>query len=134
MLIVRRKKELQEAIRENIAAGSAIFSDELKSYEGLADDYEHDVIDHAVEYVRGEVHTNTIENFWSLLKLGLHGTYVSAEPFHLCRYIDEQVFRYNNRKGMDDRGRFTLAVSQIVGKPLTYKALTGKSEDSTTPF
>jgi hypothetical protein len=134
MLIVRRKKELQEAIRENIEAGSAIFSDELKSYAGLADDYEHDVIDHAVEYVRGEVHTNTIENFWSLLKRGLHGTYVSVERFHLCRYIDEQVFRYNNRKGMDDRGRFTLAVSQIVGKRLTYKALAGKSEDSTTPF
>jgi hypothetical protein len=121
-------------IRENIEAGAAIFSDELKSYEGLADDYDHDVIDHAVEYVKGNVHTNTIENFWSLLKRGLHGTYVSVEPFHLFRYIDEQAFRYNNRKGMDDRDRFKLAVSQIVGKRLTYQALIGKSEDSATPF
>ena len=129
----RRRKELQNAIRENVEAGSAIFSDELKSYEGLAEDYDHAVINHAVEYVSGNVHTNTIENFWSLLKRGLHGTYVSVEPFHLFRYIDEQVFRYNNRKPLDDCGRFKLAVSQIVGKRLTYKALTGK-DGSTTPL
>jgi transposase-like protein len=130
----RQRKELQDAIRENVEAGSAIFSDEWLSYEGLSEDYDHAVINHAVEYVNGNVHTNTIENFWSLLKRGLHGSYVSVEPFHLFRYIDEQAFRYNNRKGMDDRGRFELAVSQIVGKRLTYKALTGKSEDSPTPF
>jgi transposase-like protein len=130
----RRRHELQKAIRENVEAGSAIFSDELPSYNGLAEDYDHDVINHAVEYVNGNVHTNTIENFWSLLKRGLHGTYISVEPFHLFRYIDEQAFRYNNRKYLDDRGRFALAVSQIVGKRLTYKALTGKNEDSTTPF
>jgi transposase-like protein len=130
----RRKQELQQAIRENIEAGSAIFTDELKSYSGLADDYNHAVINHAVEYVNGNVHTNTIENFWSLLKRGLHGTYISVEPYHLFRYIDEQAFRYNNRKDINDLGRFKLAVSQIVGKRLTYKALTGKSEDSTTPF
>jgi transposase-like protein len=130
----RRRKELQDAIRENVEAGAVIFSDELPSYNGLAEDYEHEVINHAVEYVSGNVHTNTIENFWSLLKRGLHGTYVSVEPFHLFRYIDEQAFRYNNRKGRDDLGRFKLAVSQIVGKRLTYKALTGKSEDSATPF
>ena len=112
----RRRKELQDAIRENVEAGSAIFSDELPSYNGLADDYEHAVINHAVEYVNGNVHTNTIENFWALLKRGLHGTYISVEPFHLFRYIDEQAFRYNNRKDMDDRGRFELAISQIVGK------------------
>jgi len=110
------------------------FSDEWKSYEGLTDNYDHAVINHAVEYVSGNVHTNTIENFWSLLKRGLHGTYVSVEPFHLFRYIDEQVFRYNNRKELDDHGRFELAISQIVGKRLTYKALTGKVEDPTTPF
>jgi transposase-like protein len=121
----RRRHELQKAIRENVEAGSAIFSDELKSYEGLAEDYDHDVINHAVEYVNGNVHTNTIENFWSLLKRGLHGTYVSVEPFHLFRYIDEQAFRYNNRKG-NDYTRFKLAVSQIVGKRLTYKALIGQ--------
>jgi transposase-like protein len=128
----RRKKELQEAVRDNIEAGSAIFTDELKSYEGLADDYDHAVVDHAIEYVNGNVHTNTIENFWSLLKRGLHGTYISLEPFHLFRYIDEQAFRYNNRKDKDDYDRFALAISQIVGKRLTYKGLTGK-EDNTTP-
>ena len=127
----RRRYELQKAIRDNIEAGSAIFSDELKSYDGLADDYEHAVINHAIEYVNGHVHTNTMENFWSLLKRGLHGTYISVEPFHLFRYIDEQVFRYNTRKGMNDRTRFALAVSQIVGKRLTYKALTGQEGEPT---
>jgi hypothetical protein len=127
----RRRKELQEAIRENVEAGSAIFSDELLSYEGLSDDYNHAVVNHAVEYVSGNVHTNTIENFWSLLKRGLHGTYVSVEPFHLFRYIDEQAFRYNNRKDADgnklnDADRFSLAVSQIIGKRLTYAEVTGK--------
>jgi transposase-like protein len=131
----RRKNELQKAIRENVDAGSAIFSDELLSYEGLSEDYDHAVINHAVEYVNGNVHTNTIENFWSLLKRGLHGTYVSVEPFHLFRYIDEQAFRYNNRKGMSDAGRFSEMVTQIVGKRLTYRHLTGKDGDgSTTPF
>ena len=130
----RRRKELQDAIRENVEAGSAIFSEELPSYNGLADDYEHAVINHAVEYVNGNVHTNTIENFWALLKRGLHGTYISVEPFHLFRYIDEQAFRYNNRKNMYDRGRFELALSQIVGKRLTYKALIGKGQDSPTQF
>jgi hypothetical protein len=105
----------------------------LLSYEGLADDYEHAVINHAVEYVSGNVHTNTIENFWSLLKRGLHGTYVSVELFHLFRYIDEQAFRYNNRKEMNDSQRFSAVISQIVGKRLTYNHLTGK-DDSTTPF
>jgi len=131
----RRKKELQAAIRENVEAGSAIFTDELKSYEGLAKDYDHAVIDHAVEYVHGNVHTNTIENFWSLLKRGLHGTYISVEPFHLFRYIDEQAFRYNNRNNMNDRDRFELAVSQIVGKRVTYKELIGKVGETTgLPF
>jgi hypothetical protein len=82
------------------------------------------------EYVRGEVHTQGIENFWSLLKRGLKGTYVAVEPFHLDRYVDEQIFRYNNRATRDnplnDADRFTLAVSQIVGKRITYRELTGK--------
>jgi transposase-like protein len=129
----RRKKELQDAIRENVEAGSAIFSDELKSYVGLSDSYDHAVINHAVEYVSGNVHTNTIENFWSLLKRGLHGTYVSVEPFHLFRYIDEQAFRYNNRKNMNDSQRFSAVVSQITGKRLTYSHLIGR-DGSTTPF
>lgn len=121
----RRKKELQSRVREHVEAGAAIFSDELKSYEGLDADYQHAVINHAVEYVDGNVHTNAMENFWSLLKRGLHGTYISVEPFHLFRYIDEQACRFNNRK-MTDAERFDLGVRQIVGKRLTYAELTGK--------
>jgi len=121
----RRKKELQRQVREHVEAGSAIFSDELKSYEGLEGDYKHAVINHAVEYANGNVHTNGMENFWSLLKRGLHGTYVSVEPFHLFRYIDEQTFRFNNRK-MTDAERFDIGVRDIVGKRLTYAELTGK--------
>ena len=97
-------------------------------YEGLSE-FQHEVIDHAVEYARGEVHTNGLENFWSLLKRSLGGTYVSVEPFHLFRYLDEQAFRYNNRKDMNDGQRFDLAVRQIVGKRLTWNQLTGKQAD-----
>jgi hypothetical protein len=85
-----------------------------------------------VAYVDGEVHTNGLENFWSLLKRGLKGTYVSVEPFHLFRYLDEQMFRYNNRKGYDDKARFDLAVRQIVGRRLTFDQLTGKTSDERT--
>lgn len=101
-----RRNHLKPHIQEHVEAGSAIFTDELKSYRGLEADYAHQVIDHAVEYVRGNVHTNGMENFWSLLKRGLHGTYVSVEPFHLFRYIDEQAYRYNNRK-LTDAERFS---------------------------
>src|SRR5712692_9275486 len=84
------------------------------------------VIDHAEKYVDGQIHTNGCENFWSLLKRSINGTYVSIEPFHLFRYLDEQAFRYNNRKGMNDGDRFDLVVRQIVGKRLTFDQLTGK--------
>ena len=97
----RHRAELQKQVREHVEAGAAIFTDELASYKGLSTEYDHAVIDHAVEYVNGNIHTNGMENFWSLLKRGLHGTYVSVEPFHLFRYIDEQAFRYNNRKDAD---------------------------------
>ena len=103
----------------------------MKSYEGL-DEFEHHVVDHAVQYVGGKVHTNRMENFWSLLKRGLNGTYISVEPFHLFRYLDEQTFRYNNRKEMDDFDRFRLAMSQIVGKRLTWDRLTGKEPELET--
>src|SRR5437667_232432 len=128
----RKKKTLQAEVREHVEAGAALYSDDLKSYEGLEGQYAHKVINHAVAYVEGAVHTNTLENFWSLLKRGLHGTYVSVEPFHLFRYLDEQAFRYNNRKPLDDAGRFSLVVSQIVGKRLTYASLTGKDYDPQT--
>jgi transposase-like protein len=123
----RKKRVLQEEVRKHVTAGAALYSDALKSYDGLATEYAHQVIDHASQYVDGRVHTNGLENFWSLLKRGISGTYVSVEPFHLFRYLDEQMFRYNNRKELDDAGRFDLAISQIVGKRLTFAALTGKS-------
>ncbi len=122
----RRKHNLQPLVRDRVEAGAALYTDALKAYIGLDSDYEHNVIDHAVEYVHGRVHTNTIENFWSLVKRGLHGTYVSVEPFHLFRYLDEQMFRFNNRKDIDDSGRFDMVVSQLVGKRLTFAELTGK--------
>jgi hypothetical protein len=108
-----------------------LFTDEHHGYWGLSPEYQHQVIDHARSYVEGKVHTNGMENFWSLLKRGLHGTYVSVEPFHLFRYLDEQAFRYNNRrdenrKPVSDAERFTRAITQIVGKRLTYAELTDK--------
>jgi transposase-like protein len=126
----RRKKVLQDEVRKHVTAGSALYSDALMSYAGLATDYAHQVVDHAVQYVDGRVHTNGLENFWSLLKRGISGTYVSVEPFHLFRYLDEQTFRYNTRKDMNDSKRFELAMSQVFGKRLTYAELTGKGTDS----
>lgn len=125
----RRKHELQRHVREHVKAGSAIFSDELKSYEGLDADYPHAVINHAVAIRRRErSHEYHGENFWSLLKRGLHGTYVSVEPFHLFRYLDEQAFRYNNRKETTDSERFERVCSRIAGRRLTWKTLTAKAE------
>jgi transposase-like protein len=124
----RRKPHLQALVREHVEAKSALYSDALKSYDGLDADYAHQVIDHAVEYVNGNVHTNHAENFWSLLKRGINGTYVSVEPYHLFRYVDEQAFRYNNRADMTAADRFDALVGNIVGKRLTYAELTGKVE------
>ena len=122
----RRKKALQAEIREHVQAGSAIYTDALKSYEGL-DEFKHEVVDHAVEYVKGTCHTNGCENFWSLVKRALHGTYISVEPFHLFRYLDEQAYRFNNRH-MTDEERMDMAVRGIVGKRLMFDQLTGKVE------
>ena len=122
-----RKHELQKHVRENVQAGSALFSDALQSYNGLSADYQHAVVDHAVEYARGNVHTNTMENFWSLLKRQLHGTYISVEPFHLFRYLDEQAFRYNGRK-LTDAERFAHVCSRVAGRRLTWDKLTGKEQ------
>lgn len=126
-----KRETLQNAILEHVADGSAVYTDQAVAYDGLAKKYVHEVVNHLHEYVRGQVHTNGMENFWSLLKRGLNGTYVSVEPFHLFRYVDEQVFRYNNRKDgnrkVTDAERFDLAISQIVGKRLTFAELTGKA-------
>jgi transposase-like protein len=118
------------AVRENVQAGSHVYTDQLRSYFGLRAKYEHDVINHAEMYVNGQIHTNGLENFWSLLKRGLGGTYVSVEPFHLFRYVDEQAFRYNHRKDMDDSDRFVAVMNQIIGRRLTYKELTGKEAET----
>lgn len=127
-----RRGTLQPKIASNVKFGSTVYTDEATQYEQLSSfyNYVHDVINHTEKYVKGRVHTNGIENFWSLLKRGIGGTYVTVEPFHLDRYVDEQVFRYNNRatqdNPMNDFDRFSLAVSNIVGKRLTYAELTGK--------
>jgi transposase-like protein len=123
----RKKAALQAEVKKHVEAGSALYTDALLSYEGLASEYAHQVVDNAVQYVDGKIHTNGLENFWSLLKRGISGTYVSVEPFHLFRYLDEQTFRYNHRVDMNDGQRFDVAVRQIVGKRLTYKSLTGDS-------
>src|SRR6267378_2595742 len=127
----RRKHHIQAEIRAHVKAKSAIYSDALLSYQGLKEqDFAHQVIDHAEKYVDGQVHTNGLENFWSLVKRGLKGTYISVEPFHLFRYLDEQVYRYNNRGSkenpVNDGDRFQLALSQIAGKRLTFAEVTGK--------
>jgi transposase-like protein len=121
----RRKKDVQAEVRKHVEAGSNVYTDALKSYEGLAE-YVHEFIDHTEAYVRDAVHTNGMENFWSLFKRALKGTYVSVEPFHLQSYADEQAFRFNNRK-CDDVDRFRAMVSGIAGKRLTYADLTGKA-------
>ena len=125
-------KILTQHIKDNIVPGSALFTDEFGGYVAVGKEYAHQVITHAEEYVRGNVHTNSIENFWSLLKRGIKGTYVSVEPFHLFRYLDEQSFRFNTRKS-NDQGRFMQAMSSIVGKRVEYKELIGQTWFSYSP-
>lgn len=122
-----RRNELARNVDRHVEDGSKVFTDALKSYDQLGLYYQHAVIDHAIAYADGEVHTNGIENFWSLLKRGINGTYVSVEPFHLFRYLDEQAFRFNEREGTD-ADRFRLAMKNIVGRRLTYDALIGESD------
>lgn len=127
-----RKHHIQGEIRNQVSAGGAIYTDALLSYWGLNQDYIHQTIDHAEKYVDGKIHTNGLENFWSLLKRGIKGTYISVEPFHLFRYLDEQVWRYNHRateeRFIGDGDRFEMAMSRIVGKRLTFAEVTGKGE------
>jgi len=129
-----RRETLQERILTNIEGGAKVYTDSAIAYDKALQDYVHKVVDHTMEYVRGEVHTQGIENFWSLLKRGLKGTYVAVEPFHLDRYVTEQAFRFNNRATRDnplnDADRFMLATSQIAGKRLTYAELTGKVSET----
>jgi transposase-like protein len=126
-----RRSVLQAEILKQVEEGSSFYTDEATVYMGLAAKYAHQVVNHLERYVDGRVHTNGIENFWSLLKRGLNGTYVAVEPFHLSRYVDEQVFRYNHRKDeagqkLTDAQRFSAVLSQIAGKRLTFAEVTGK--------
>ncbi len=119
-------KLIEQAIREHVVPGSTLYSDEWRAYQQVGKDYAHKVIHHAETYVKGAIHTNTIESYWSLLKRGIKGTYVSVEPFHLFRYLDEQSFRFNTRKD-NDQGRFMLALSSVAGKRVEYKELIGQT-------
>ena len=129
-----KRETLQNEILRQIEKGSTIYTDNASTFDTLAaEEYIHDTVNHVEEYVRGQIHTQGIENFWSLLKRQLRGTYIAVEPFHLDRYVGEQVFRYNNRatreNPLNDADRFDIAVRQIVGKRLTYAELTGKENE-----
>jgi transposase-like protein len=119
-----KRVTLHRHIRENVKEGSELFTDAMESYNGM-DEYTHDIVDHAVAYVKGRVHTNGLENFWTLLKRGIKGTYVAVAPFHLQRYLDEQAFRFNKRKG-NDMTRFLEAMHSVCGKRLAFAELTGQ--------
>lgn len=127
----RKNATIRPVVREHVEKGAEIFSDE-HGHLWKMDEYTHNVINHLEHYVQGNVHTNGIENFWSLLKRGLGGTYVSVEPFHLFRYVDEQAFRFNYRK-LTDADRFVIAMSQVTDRRLTYAELIGKQESEQGP-
>lgn len=129
-----KRETLQNEILNSVHPGTSVYTDAAAGYDRFSSEFVHEVVNHASEYVRGQVHTQGIDNFWSLLKRTLRGTYVAVEPFHLDRYLDEQVFRFNNRATKDnplnDADRFALAMSQVAGKRLTYAQLTGKQVDA----
>ncbi|HEY3957872.1 MAG TPA: IS1595 family transposase [Streptosporangiaceae bacterium] len=119
-------RTLQAGVRANVEPGAIIYTDTLRSYSGLDADYVHETVDHAEKYVEGKIHINGMENFWCLLKRGLHGTYTFAAPFHLFRYLDERMFTFNERD-LNDLGRFIAVVSTVSGRRLTYAGLIGKN-------
>jgi len=124
----RTRTTLDTYVRENVAPGSTVYTDALPSYASLSNAYEYATIDHAEKYVDGQVHTNGIENFWSLLKRGLNGTYISVEPYHLFRYLDERMYAFNNRDATD-LGRFAGVLSAVSGRRLTWLEVTGRLSD-----
>jgi transposase-like protein len=123
-----KKAGMQKLVTDRVTVGSEIETDSLKSYVGLHEMYVHNVIDHAETYVEGHVHTNGLENFWSLLKRSIHGTYVNVMPFHLFRYLDEQAFRFNHRRRQDDGTRFNLVMNNLTGRRLMYQELIGEAK------
>ena len=127
------REELGVPGAPSLKFGSKVYTDSAVAYDsGMQLRFVHDVVNKTQAYVRGQVHVNGMENFWSLLKRSLRGTYVAVEPFHLSRYVDEQVFRFNNRKQgtrkLNDADRFSAVMSQVLGRRLTYSDLTGKSD------
>ncbi|MEA2432893.1 MAG: hypothetical protein QOG54_350 [Actinomycetota bacterium] len=128
----RERDSLHREIRKRVRPDATVITDELASYKGLDEHYQHKIINHAETYVKGQVHTNGMENFWSLLKRGLGGTYVSVRPFHLHRYLDEQVYRYNEREGCDLE-RFEGVLGMVDGRRVTYRELTGKESKKPEP-
>ena len=128
-----RRETLQNQVLNAVKHGSKVYTDSAIGYEsGMRQKFVHEVVNHSVTYVKGQVHTQGIENFWSLLKRTLRGTYVAVEPFHLDRYLDEQVFRFNYRKDdegnkLTDTDRFNKALLGIAGRRLTFKEVTGKN-------
>ncbi len=128
-----QKRHLKEHIYRHVEPGSAVYTDTMPSYNDLHAHYAHEQINHAICYVKGAVHTNGLENFWSLLKRTIRGTYVSVEPFHLFRYLDEQAFRFNERKNTD-AGRFLIGIVGVIGRRLTYAKLISEagSHETTT--
>jgi transposase-like protein len=123
-----RKHHLLDEIAKHVPDGATVYTDALKSYQDLNLYYQHKVIDHAERYVDGQIHTNGCENYWSLLKRAIKGTYVSVEPFHLFRYLDEQAFRFNERGG-SDADRFRQTLQHVTGRRITFQKLIGGSEE-----
>lgn len=121
------RKTLHAEVKAHVEPGSSVYTDALASYYGLDKHYLHEVINHAECYVKGHIHTNSIENFWSLFKRCVNGTYIAVEPFHLFRYLDEEEFRFNSRK-RSDASRFINVAGAVTGKRLTYQELIGNSE------
>ncbi len=124
-----KARTLQSELFKHVAYGANLYTDAHLAYQGVDGYFQHQFVDHAIAYVEGQVHTNSLENFWSLLKRSIKGTYVSVEPYHLSRYLDEQVFRCNERKGKD-ADRFALALSQVAGRRITYNELIGKLQSA----
>lgn len=124
---------LKGEVSRYVQVGSWVYTDGARGYIGLDAEYAHSFVDHAVHYAIGAVHTNGVENFWSLLKRGLKGTYIAVQPFHLTRYVDEQAWRFNNREYKDGE-RFLMALASVGGKRLDYATLTSSFETHRDQF
>ena len=124
---------MHQEVRQHIETSATLNTDAYVGYQGLDSEYVHQVVDHAVNYAEGTVHTNGMENFWSLLKRSIRGTYVSVDPVHLTKYLDEQAYRFNER-GTNDQGRFMQAATQLAGKRLTYDELIRKDDENSVPL